>query len=320
MSGPRHLELHIRAELAGTSGSQVALSRDGRRWAAADGQRLHVGTEHVLLDTLVADPEMPNGELSFTDDANIVRWGASTAALTDDGRTGRWLPVRRELLDALTAAMPTGAGVDITASVGDDEVAIIAGCSRQPRRLHSPGVPSVGRVVAVSSAGTKILWQGQGLDAPSLLSLSHGLVAAGGGRLTVIELETGAVLLDDGKPHGNGSVNAMAWGPGNRLYTAGADGCVNEWSVPGGQVATFQCVQEPLRGIAVDGTGTLVAVTGWDDALHIFDGALPSHAALATLSLPAHGEAVAFAADGASVLVSTGGAHGALRWVGIVGR
>ena len=207
----------------------------------------------------------------------------------------------------------------MSASVCDGKVALVAGRSRQPMRIGAPGVPAVGVLLAIASGTAKPIWKGRSEEAPSVLALRGSLVAAGGSRLLLIDLASARTLLDDGSPHGAGSVNAIVFGSDTLIFTAGADGTVAEWELPSGRkLRTTKVSEDSIRAIAVDDKRSLLAVTGWDDTLRVYDLA-DRKAPVLSLALGAHGEAVAFAADG-TLLVSLGGARGSLRWVELVRR
>lgn len=309
-----HAELHTRAELTGISGTTLAFSADGQRWAAGDGTHLHVGAGAALLGSTPIEGGTPRGAIEFSRDGRVLHWGGFTISIGDDGRVSAANALPSAISDALAATLPRNAAVEVTAVASDGDLIVIAGRARPPIGVGATSVPAIAALVAVTPQETKTLWQGPRSEGPSVLALHHGLLAAGGGRLLVIELKSGRLLLDEAHPHGAGTVNAMAWSNEGRLFTAGANGGVNEWDVKVGTlVGVAQAGQEPLRAVAV--TRDYLATTGWDDQVHLFAMRSATHESLGTLSLTAHGEALAFSPDGHSLLVALGGIRGGLRFV-----
>jgi WD40 repeat protein len=91
--------------------------------------------------------------------------------------------------------------------------------------------------------------------------LAIGLV---NGTVAVLDYKRGSLLYifgdkDKGQTFHHGSVVALAWAPGGRLFSSSSDGNIQEWNLLTGQANRIFRTDKGVTRIAVDAEGTRLA-------------------------------------------------------------
>ena len=299
-------------EIADAAGFALAFSEDGHAWASVEAQRIHVGKDGVLERSIPVEDGRVIGAPRFTKRGTLLAppFSRAPGASTLTAPFGNVI----ERLGEGQSLAPRGSYAPRAAAISADGASLfVAGSYHAPSGLHaSSGKPAAeARLLRLTHTDGKsiVIDEFAHGEGPDLLALSSTRLAAAGEPLRLYDAANGHPIATLSGHTGRARSLAFT-ADGALLASGGADGQVITWAAHDGarrQAATLS--KEPVVGLAFSHDGSLLAVTGWDDQLRIVDASAPG-TILASFALGAHGEAVAFAPDGATLLVSVSDARG----------